>query len=167
MSHSEHLRNPGLCEERTVGRVIRSPCFSAVCRGRIGPRVGSASANRRFIAPHFARPLDDANRNPGLRDVRFTHVASPWADIEPPLRGFQAATKNGKNPKFTKPEVFNCRGKRANGPLIRDLWITMSPLGEVTSLPISSSFRPIFARCIQRRLEQIGGSKLTTAPLFI
>ena len=45
------------------------------------------------------------------RDVRFTHVASPWADMEPPLRGFQAATNNGKNLKFTQPEVFNCRGK--------------------------------------------------------
>jgi hypothetical protein len=31
------------------------------------------------------------------RDVRFTHVASPWADIEPPLRGFRAATE------------FNCK----------------------------------------------------------
>jgi hypothetical protein len=36
----------------------------------------------------LARPTEDENRYPGLRDVRFTHAPPPWAEMGPPRWGF-------------------------------------------------------------------------------
>ena len=66
----------------------------------------------------FAHSLDGY---PGLHDVRCTHVAPPWADIGPPLRGSSAhrsfTRHHYQSPRQTNIRLIGAatRARRMNG----------------------------------------------------
>ena len=57
------------------------------CRGRTDSWIVSASLNRHLNFIGLLGRLIANDGNPGLRNVRFTHVTPPWARLGLPLRG--------------------------------------------------------------------------------
>ncbi len=83
-----------------VGRKIHRPrnhlCMhAAVCRGRHMPRAIIGLGWPPLATTRWARPLIHDDGDPGLRNVRFTHVAPPWAEIRSPLRGLHGERSGG------------------------------------------------------------------------
>ncbi len=80
VSHSEHSRNPGLCEERSAGRVNRSPCN----RRSVEADAGHGLVRPRQIAVLSQRIYLGRWTMPSVTQGCATFVSLTW--LHPGLR---------------------------------------------------------------------------------